>query len=93
MKQKLFKVRVSYEYVVLAEDYEDACNVAHKAHKNENAGEEPRFKPDDIYSLDDLPDGYNGSCIPWDKEDAPLPWGESDDSRTIQEILEGENDE
>ena len=83
MKHKLWKVTARFEFVVAAKNEWSAIQNAIADKLVGPSKEEPVYSADRLESLDDLPDGYDGECIPWgdDVEDAP-----------IREILEGKDE-
>ena len=76
---KLYKVRVEYETVILAESQADAERSAPYILRH-NADEDADIvNAHEIKSLADLPQGWNAQCRPWGERDP--------NDRTIGEIL------
>lgn len=78
MKQKLWKVTVKHEFVVAAKDEDAAVQNTIRDKLVTSAKEEPTFAADEILGAEDLPDGYDETCI---------PWGDDTEEATIGEIL------
>ena len=77
---KLFKIRVYHELVVRSEDGPGAIEAAMEAVRSREIDTDPETTaPQPVRTLDDLPYGWSGRC---------LPFGERDPSdRTIAEQL------
>ena len=63
---KLFKVTAEYEFVMAVEDDEDEYSAAEEAWRDARYDGEPSlFVGKEVKSLADLPEGWDGLCIPY----------------------------
>ena len=76
---KLFKIEVTYETVILAENLAAAELLGPGIIKGTDESENTVWSSE-IKTLGDLPPGWDGKCRPWGEED---PF-----DRTIEKILE-----
>lgn len=81
---KLFKVKIQFESVIAAENDSDVLSIIEKnLREHDVAGhggflDSPNLVITDVLSVNDLPDGWDGDCI---------PWGDLNEDETIDEIL------
>lgn len=79
---KLYKVRVTFETVIAANNEEEAERKVQYG-MSEIDDEPDTWESSEIKSLSDLPYCWNGDCIPWSNDDIR--------DKTVAEILNEQN--
>jgi hypothetical protein len=76
---KMFKIKVEYETVILAENFDELRKYIKSYIREIDDQDYHNSKVSEIEGLEDLPEGWDGECRPWGERDPH--------DRTIAEIL------